>query len=382
MKTKQFYLDHNSTSPLSKKVKHFLKGGEVDFFNPNSLHPLGQSSHAVVYEVTQFLHDYFRIPSDEFFLIYHSGVTEGLNLLAHHFAEDKLGEMKCFISDHPCAYEQAQRFKSSQFELISTNSDFEFESCKFSENPTLLNWTVVNNLSGHVFDYQTLKKFKNRFIQDNNSVFVHIDAAQLIGKTELKKEVFDLLNIASFISFSGHKFGALKGVGFSFIHNTWKKKMNPFLYGGEQNYKIRASTMNTLGIYSLKLALEEQREKADMLVKVEELRNEMKNLLEQDKQWILPFSNFKTESVNTLSFCHHSLASDRLLPAFYAHGLYVSPGSACTSGAAKPNFYLEELGHKHLAKNLIRVSLGAENLENKAEILGAFTQVLENIRKM
>jgi len=50
---------------------------------------------------------------------------------------------------------------------------------------------------------------------------------------------------------SGHKIYAPKGVGFLFISETIKEKLNPLIYGGGQEGSFRSGTQNVPYIVAL-----------------------------------------------------------------------------------------------------------------------------------
>lgn len=92
-------------------------------------------------------------------------------------------------------------------------------------------------------------------IKKQTSAFIHVDAVQLVGKTAN----WDMLSPElDAYTFSGHKFGALKGIGFSFVSNG--TDFSPLIVGGSQQDGLRAGTENALGVYSIKLALHEMKE--------------------------------------------------------------------------------------------------------------------------
>jgi cysteine desulfurase len=60
---------------------------------------------------------------------------------------------------------------------------------------------------------------------------------------------------------------------------------------------------------------------------------------------------------NTIYFYLNECSSDIALALFDLHGLEISAGSACSSGAAKPSPVLVQKGLHHVSKNGLRLSL-------------------------
>jgi len=141
-----------------------------------------------------------------------------------------------------------------EFFQVDKNGDFDLEKLinQIKEITLLgylsvLNFTVVNNETGVYWPLQIAEKIKLQ-----TSALIHVDAVQLVGKVEKWKELSVKLDG---YTFSAHKFGALKGVGFSFISK--RVELLSLISGGSQQKGIRSGTENILGIESIKIALED-----------------------------------------------------------------------------------------------------------------------------
>lgn len=113
-----------------------------------------------------------------------------------------------------------------------------------------LNYTYVNNESGVVWPLEWALDLKKE-----TKCFVHVDAVQAAGKIANWEMLLPELDA---YTFSGHKFGALKGIGFTFFNK--ELDFNPLIVGGTQQEGLRAGTENALGVYTIKLALHEMKE--------------------------------------------------------------------------------------------------------------------------
>ena len=97
------------------------------------------------------------------------------------------------------------------------------ESC--DPETVLINITYVHNEIGVVCPLEEVIKLKNE-----TGAMVHVDAVQSPGKIES----WDLLpQEIDFYTFSSHKFGGLKGVGFTFVSEK-ASSFEPLLTGGGQ----------------------------------------------------------------------------------------------------------------------------------------------------
>ena len=218
MVNNRYYFDFNATSPVLSVVKGLISGGDVAFANPSSTHHEGKKAKAVLEDCQDELYRIFGLKEKDFDLIFHSGATEGINSIVKgaSFALDKL----TFVyvkTDHSSVRTQQDFLKAQGHKVLpmDVNSAGEYDLDSFisllkkEKNPILVNWTWVNNETGVVFKLEDALKIK-----EETGALIHVDAVQSVGKI---KEWRNLLDTLDGHTYSGHKFGALKGVGFSFL---------------------------------------------------------------------------------------------------------------------------------------------------------------------
>ncbi len=384
---KRLYLDYNATSPLSQSVLDWLKSGDIIFANPSSQHSAGKASRKIINESRNLIFSTFKAPEKEHKLFFHSGATEGLHSVMHSFVEHthkkKNKLLVCFSKiDHPVVVSFLEKFWGEHVEFfdLSIGSDLEYqheknllalkEKKQSDKDLTILYHHLwVHNETGYVSPLSDLQAFKT--IPD---LYIHVDAVQAPGKIP---EWFELCGGDAW-TFSAHKFGALKGVGF-----TLMKKDLPFtalLLGGGQQFNLRSGTENVQGVLSLSLALKDL--KKISVEKTAEKRLQFvdffnKNFL--DVATLLQSPNRKINS-NTVYFYLHTLTSDVALALFDIQGLEISAGSACSSGAAKASAILLALNLKEVARNGLRLSFALDFTDEDLEQLK--TQMLIILLKL
>ena len=213
-----------------------------------------------------------------------------------------------------------------------------------------LQWTWLNNELGNVLELSLALK-----IAKKHQMRVHVDASQVPGKIENYRKLDPGVDI---YTFSGHKFGSLKGVGFSFVKK--EVELRPVIIGAGQQEGRRGGTENVHGIHSLQLALEEldQRfDKASLLEKRKKLSSILSELLAGKGEFLS--ENYENRSLNTLYFYLDQIPSDRMLAILDMNGLECSAGSACSSGSALASRILTALEvAPEKRKNGIRLSFG------------------------
>jgi cysteine desulfurase len=378
----RYYFDYNSTSPLADAVKNAFVKGDVFFANPSSPHTSGKKAAAAVRQTTEYLYKLFNLPQERFKIVFHSGATEGANTLIlgaarYYFAQGKSIHFFFSSTDHQCVLS----LKGSLEEMNHTVSEFGVdESGVFDESELIaemkasnkdmvfLNYTYVNNETGVVWNLEKASRIKQA-----TGALVHVDAVQSVGK------ISDWDNLQADLdcyTYSGHKFGSMKGVGFSFFRADYNYL--PLLLGGGQQNNFRPGTLNAFGIYSLQLAFEELKDKQNI------------ENLEQAKQFIEDQIKSKlgdecrvvgegaVRNANTICMTFKLKKVSDLIIKFDTADMDVGSGSACSSGVNQPSKVLLSYGiPEREASNIIRLSFGPYlSQEDAKEVVKKILDVL------
>ncbi len=366
----RFYFDFNATSPLAPSVMEWISKGDLLFGNPSSIHSSGKRSKRFINEVSEYLSSTFNLHSSHN-LFYHSGASEGINTIIKGIAQNAYKEGKrihLFLceADHSCVFNLQEEMELYGHEVSLYRPDSNGDICtnelinlinSSDSEIKLLNFTWVNNESGVCWTLEDAFKVK-----EATGCIVHVDAVQAIGKIDNWHELIDGLDA---YTFSGHKFGALKGIGFSFVKEDLK--FSAMVRGGGQQSGMRSGTENTTGIYSLKLALEDMKSHFNFF----ELKKN-KDLIESKIQKlcdsiIIAGKNAKYRNGNTIYFILPGKKADILITAFDMGMLEVSSGSACASGTIKPSRALLAMGYNEDdAKSGIRISFSHKLTHDEA----------------
>lgn len=362
MNLDRLYLDYNATSPLSKSVTNWLKSGDLLFGNPSSQHSDGKAARKSINETRSLIFETFKKNEKETKLFFHSGATESFHTFAHSFAETCRLNGKdlliCFSKvDHPAVTSLGEKYFGSHVkfhELLRDKNlhyrhqeNFEVLKDKKENNPDLVilyHHLWVHNETGQVSSIDDLSHLKS--IPD---LFIHIDAVQAPGKIQNWKE----LNTGDIWTFSPHKFGAMKGIGFTLFKSSIE--FHPMIKGGSQQGNLRSGTENILGVKSVALALKDL-ESIDV-GNTKNLRDELLKKIKSSLGDSGEVIDDDSMASNTIYFYLHKTASDIALALFDLNGLEISAGSACSSGAAKESAVLLQMGLVAYAKNGLRLSL-------------------------
>tara|TARA_B100001971_G_C18268046_1_gene596645 strand:- start:83548 stop:84660 length:1113 start_codon:yes stop_codon:yes gene_type:complete len=367
----RIYLDYNSTSPLAKSVIDFLAKGDFSYANPSSIHKSGKDARRLINQVTNQIFQTFHLDPKVYDLYFHSGATEFINT----FFQFKKDDAYLFsAADHKAALKQGEKCKYAYPISIDENGVLDIDQIKerikahlksYPHSRVLINIQWVNSETGIIQDLSFLKEIK----QEN--VFIHIDAVQSPGKID----DWQVLNeYADAYSYSAHKFGALKGLGFSFCKVGYP--LEPLLIGGDQQAGNRAGTENPLGVMTIGLALEELKHYPRL--EIRKLKDEVINLIKSNENLLL-VSDPQNSNANTICFVDKHNRADGNLIKFDLQGLDISSGSACSAGSVEPSAALLAMGHEQYAQNGLRISLGPDNLEKKDLILEKLKKVIASL---
>ena len=361
----RYYFDFNATSPITSSVRGWLSSLNYPEGNPSSVHVMGRCSFQEIEQVREFLHSVFGLSVQEHHLFFHSGASEGIATLLGGFDEAREADMFYFSTDHSCVIDTMKKrgARGKRFHPISVDENGDFDEgelvkrMRSCSSPVLLNVTWVNNETGVITPLE-----KAVAIKEQTGCTVHVDAVQAVGKIPLWSQLSTQLDA---YTFSGHKFGALKGCGFSFMAKNFP--LTPFIPPTSVR-PLRGGTENLFGIISLKMALEDLQRNYSF-----ERQVRAKNLLEQkitklvgDSGEIVASDGLRNG--NTIQIILHKTRAQVTLPALSMAGIDASSGSACSSGAPLPSHVLLAMGYsEEWAQNALRFSFAPSFQESEVE---------------
>ena len=383
----RIYLDFNATSPFAGSVNELLAKGDFSFANPASIHSSGKRSRKIVNDCNKYLLELFGLNGSHG-VVFHSGASEGINTLVKglgHFFYKKKEPFTYFYfkTDHSASTMQAEYLRtyghnSVSFE-VDKNGEFDLKEIihqiKNTDGQKLLNFLWVHNETGVVWSLEDAKKIK-----EETGCLIHIDSVQSAGKIENWK----LLNSElDYYTYSGHKFGSLKGIGFSLIKN--QSPYAPLILGGGQQSGMRSGTENALAIQSIELALKELEGNFDYK-KLSSAKQEFEILLAEllGEKGEIVGKGAKQRNGNTVFFILKEGKFDLILTALDLIGIDVGIGSACSSGLSEPNRVLQSMGYRGKeTTSAIRVSFSPYlRMENMKEYFQKIESTLKKHLKI
>jgi len=217
-------------------------------------------------------------------------------------------------------------------------------------------------------------------ILKKNDIAFHCDAVQAIGKLPLD---VNILNI-DYLSLSGHKINAPKGIGALYIRST--TSICPLIHGGHQEKNLRAGTENTLGILALGRAIEiiSDPEHRNRTAHILHLRDLLEKLIREETDGVTLNGHLHERLPNTINLSFDRVDGAAVLEMLAMHGIGASTGSACSSGEETPSHVLTAMGvPPERSRSSVRFSLGFGNTEDTIrKAAETINSVIKRLRAM
>jgi cysteine desulfurase len=209
-------------------------------------------------------------------------------------------------------------------------------------------------------------------------VAFHTDAVQVPGKIpiRLKETKIDYLSI------SGHKFHAPKGVGALYVRR--RAKFLPYLIGGHQEKGRRGGTENVASLIGLGEAA------AQALEHLDEERitvRKMRDRFEAGVLAALPDTRVNGHPgqrlPNTSNLAFPGIAAEALLIMLDRENICASAGSACTTGSMEASHVLRAMAvPREFALGSVRFSFSRYNKESEVDhVLSLLPGIVRSLRE-
>jgi cysteine desulfurase len=381
--TDPVYLDHAATTPVREEVFEAMKPFYGPRFgNPSSTHRWGREARAALDEARERVGRCLGARPDE--ICFTSGGTEGDNLaiLGAWRALKAKGRKAVVTSpiEHKAilgAVHQAAR-EGAEERILGMTPDGVVDRQSFDalvdDTVAICSTMWVNNEIGTIQPVPELAaKAKER------GALFHTDAVQAFGKVPIdaQKQQFDFLTI------SGHKFGAPKGIGALFIRRG--TSLDPLMHGGTQDRGRRPGTENVAAAVGLARAAELT------LAECEAHCARLRKLRERLEAGILAMvpdavihGQGAERAPHIVNISVPGTDSESLLMALDLRGIAASGGSACQSGSISPSHVLAALGvPPDLASAAVRMSLGALTTDHSIDrVIEVFPALVAKARQL
>ena len=361
---KKIYLDNNATTMVADEVYNsMLPYLKEECGNPSSIYSIGRSVKEEINKARSNVAKLLNANPDN--IIFTSSGSES-NVSAIMSAVRSNPNKKHIITtkvEHASIILTMGYLESIGYDItyleVDNKGRINLDDLKNSirEDTCLISMMLANNEIGNVYP---IKELAN--IAHENNILFHTDAVQAAGK--FKIDVEDL-NI-DYLSFSGHKINAPKGIGVLYIKDN--RKFIPLIFGHQENNR-RGGTENVPYIIGLgkaaELILNDDFKKEK---EIEELRNYMEEEIKKNIDDVYIYGDIENRTPNTSSIAFKGVNGDELMLLLESFNIYVSTGSACNSELAVPSHVLTACQADLENYSPIRVSLGKYNTKEEIDI--------------
>jgi cysteine desulfurase len=367
----EIYLDWNAGAPLRPEARRaldeFLGNGAG---NPASVHRSGQRARRAFEQARAQVATLIDAAVRQ--IVFTSGGTEANNLAIFGAVKARNGRRKIISSmiEHSSILGPLKALEQEGFTVHRVAPDANGRIAtdqvvaELDESTALVTLGLANSETGAIQDLAPLAQPVRQA-----GALLHVDAAQAAGRMSLSATRLgcDLMTV------SGHKLGALAGIGALYIRD--EHLINPLMCGGPQERGLRPGTPNILGAVTMGAAAQ------TVGSRLSEEINHMSYLTERlrSRLWasipgMLLNGPLFARIPNTLNLTFPSARGESLLIALDLEGVRVSMGSACAAGAVEPSHVLLAMGRsRRQAHSSLRLSLGPqltlEQVERAAAII-------------
>jgi cysteine desulfurase len=371
------YLDHAATTPVRAEVFEAM----VPFFgprfgNPSSTHRWGREARVALDESRERIAQALGAAPDE--ICFTSGGTEADNLAILGAWRAQRQERPAVIStpvEHKAVLGVVHEIEAEGGRAVMIPVDssgavpVDAFAAALTDDTAVCSVMWVNNEVGTIQDVPAMSDAARA-----RGVRFHTDGVQALGKVEIDVRTVPI----DYLSISGHKVGAPKGIGGLFIRRG--APITPLLFGGSQDRGRRPGTENVayaVGFArAVELAVEDREEECRRL---EALRDRLEAALGERIPDAVFHGRNARRAPHILNVSVPGTDSESMLMALDLKGVACSAGSACQSGSVDPSHVLSAMGVPHeLAAASIRMSLGTlttgQHIDHVAELFPALIQ--------
>ncbi|MBQ3107328.1 MAG: cysteine desulfurase NifS [Firmicutes bacterium] len=335
-------MDYSATTPVKAEVMaEMLPYFTMKFGNPSSLYGPGFEARDGVEAARHNVAHLIGAADKEVYFT--SCGTEADDWALKGVAELKKAKGKHIITTtiehhailHTCEYLEKQGYEVTYLG-VDAEGQISLEELENAIRPDtiLVSIMFANNEMGAILPIKEAAAIAHK-----HDVLFHTDAVQALsnGPIDVKDLDVDLMSI------SGHKIYAPKGIGALYIR---KGLVLPnLLHGGAQESKRRAGTENVTGIIGFGKAAQMAEENLDYHIKhITELRDYFIENVQKRISNVRVNGGMEHRLPGNVNMIFDFIEGEALLGYLDMQGIYISTGSACSSGSFAPSHVLAAMG--------------------------------------
>lgn len=373
------YLDHNATTSVVPEVlETMMPYLTSEWGNPSSTYKFDSKLKAAIETAREPVVELIGAQPRE--VIFTSCGTESNNSAIHAALQSNLQKRHIVTSvvEHSSVlnYSMALERQGYRVTYLPVDQDgllslADLENA-IADDTAVVSLMWANNETGVLFPVKEIAEICRK-----RGVLYHCDAVQAPGKIEINVREVQ----SDYLSLTGHKFHAPKGIGALYIRR--KAPFIPLIRGGHQEHNLRGGTENVALIVGMGKA-------AELAVKslpdYEKRVRPLRDALEVGILKTIPNTELNGHTTlrlaNTTNITFHGIESEALLLLLDKEGICASSGSACLADSDEPSHVIKAMKPESGAsRQIIRFSLGADTRrEDIAAAISAVQQATATLR--
>jgi cysteine desulfurase len=353
------YLDYNATTPVLPAVfEAMIPYLTSEWGNPSSTYKFGSKLKTVIEKARVHVAELIGARSME--IIFTSCATESNNTAINAALKANPRKRRIITSavEHSSVLNYCKALEKEDYRITYLPVDREgllkladLENA-ITEDTAVVSLMWANNETGVLFPVKEIGE-----ICQSRGVLFHCDAVQAIGKVKIDVQAVQ----ADYLSLTGHKFHAPKGIGALYVRR--KTPFSPFVQGGHQERNMRGGTESVPLIVAVGKAAELARKE---LLNYDKTVRPLRDALEDGILRSIPkteLNGHKTQRLaNTTNITFHGIESEALLILLDQEGICASSGSACLADSDEPSHVIKAMKCESAAsRQMIRFSFDVSN---------------------
>ena len=364
MSDSPIYLDNNATTAVAPEcIQAMTECLQQHYGNPSSKHRIGEAAKTQTLTARAQIASLIGATPPE--IVFTSGGTESIHQAILGGLALAAGKRRVVTSqvEHPATLMLLKHLEAQGVEVVYLTVDGQGQldlnqlAQAVTPDTALLTLMWANNETGVVFPIE-----EAAVLASANGVLFHCDAVQAVGKTPVDLRQLPL----DFLSLSGHKLHAPKGIGALFVRKG--RKLPPLLFGHQERGR-RGSTENVPAIAALGVAAElAATALAGQQAHVEVLRNRLESSLLAQLPEASVNGGKARRLAGTSSLCLGGIEAEMVLDQLDRAGICASAGAACSASGTEPSHVLLAMGlGAEAALSTVRFSLSRYTTETEIE---------------
>jgi cysteine desulfurase len=348
------YLDNNATTRVGDEVFAAMQPFYREIYgNPHAAHQLGRRAHAAVDDAREAIADLLECRASD--IIFTSCGSESNAMVLHGYRVPGRNRIIATAVEHPSVLATLRHLEQSgaiRLSIVGVSPEGAIDLDQLREvidDETLLVCVMLaQNETGVIHPVAEISE-----IAHEKGARLLVDAVQAVGKIDVNP----LKLGADFLSLSGHKFHAPKGVGALYARQPGQ--LEPLWLGGGQESGLRAGTEAVPSIVGLGSAATVAKHRRSDQEWVRHLRDQLeRSIVTAFGDLVSINGKSQPRLPNTSSLSFSGLYADEIVSALDERAICISAGAACHSGKREASSVMQAMGKApEQALGTVRLSL-------------------------